>query len=112
MPDPVTIEIIGFKNAECSPFPCNEERTCGLTDCFPTNKLTAAFGALETALKARYGDRVSLSLTLLDAGVPARIQAIIEQDHPALPAVLVNGKVTPIGRIAVERIVKEIEKNL
>jgi len=112
MADTVTVEIVGFKNAECSPFPCNEERTCGLADCYPTNKLTAAFGALETALKARYGDRVTLSLTLLDGGVPERIRTIVEQHHPALPAVLVNGKVTPIGRIALERIEKEIEKNL
>lgn len=109
---PVNVEIIGFQNAECSPFPCNEERTCGLSDCYPTNKLTAAFGALEAALKARYGDRVALSLTLLDGGVPERIRKIIEQHHPALPAVLVNGRVTPIGRIALERITKEIEKNL
>jgi hypothetical protein len=112
MADPITIEIIGFQNAECSPFPCNEDRTCGLSDCYPTNKLTAAFGALETALKARYGERVALSLTLLDRGVPDRIRKIIEQHHPALPAVLVNGKVTPIGRIALERIIKEIEKIL
>ena len=112
MADPVTIEIIGFKNAECSPFPCNEERTCGLSDCFPTNKLIPAFTALEAMLKARYGDRVALTLTLLDGGVPARIQAIIGQHHPALPAVLVNGRVTPIGRIAVDRIIKEIEKDL
>ncbi len=112
MADPITIEIIGFKNAECSPFPCNEERTCGLSECYPTNKLTAAFHALETALKAKYGDRVTLNLTLLDTGVPERIRAIIEEHRPALPAVLVNGKVTPIGRIALDRIVKEIEKNL
>jgi hypothetical protein len=112
MTDPITIEIVGFKNAECSPFPCNEERTCGLADCYPTNKLTAAFDALEKVLRARYGDRVALSLTLLDGGVPERIRKIVEEHHPALPAVLVNGKVTPIGRIALERIVKEIEKNL
>ena len=110
MTSPITIEIIGFKNAECSPFPCNEERTCGLSDCYPTNKLTAAFGALETALKARYGNRVTLTLTLLDGGVPERVRTIIEEHRPALPAVLINGKVTPVGRIALERIVKEIEK--
>lgn len=111
MTDPITIEIIGFKNAECSPFPCNEERTCGLSDCYPTNKLTAAFGALEKALKARYGDRIALTLTLLDSGVPDRIRSIIEQHRPALPVVIVNGKVTPVGRIALDRIIKEIEKN-
>jgi len=107
----ITIEIIGFSNAECSPFPCNAERSCGLSDCYPTNKLTVAFRALETALKERYGSQVVLTLTLLDDGVPERIRAIIEERHPALPAVLVNGNVTPIGRIALERIVREIEKN-
>ena len=111
MADPITLEIIGFSYAECSPFPCNEERTCGLTDCYPTNKLTAAFRALERALKSRYGETVILTLTLLDSGVPDRIRAIIEEYHPALPAVLINGNVTPIGRIALERIVQEIEKN-
>jgi hypothetical protein len=112
MTDPVRIEIIGFKNAECSPFPCNDERTCGLSDCYPTNKLTAAFGALEAALKAKYGGRVSLSLTLLDHGTPDRIKMIIEREHPALPIVIVNGRVTPVGRIALDRIMKEIEKEL
>ncbi|OPY35956.1 MAG: hypothetical protein A4E35_02234 [Methanoregula sp. PtaU1.Bin051] len=112
MAGPVTIEIIGFEKSECSPFPCNEERTCGLSECYPTNKLTTAFGALETALKARYGNRVALSLTLLDRGVPDRIKDIIAKHHPALPAVLVNGNVTPVGRIALERIAKEIEKVL
>ena len=111
MADPVTIEIIGFKNAECSPFPCNEDRTCGLSDCYPTNKLTTAFTALATALEARYGGDVTLTLTLLDSGVPDRIKAIIEEHRPALPLILVNGKVTPIGRIALDRIVQEIEKN-
>jgi len=110
MADPVNIEIFGFQNAECSPFPCNEDRTCGLSDCYPTNRLTEAFKALETALKARYSDRVTLTLTLLDGGAPARIRNIIAQHRPALPAVLINGSVTPIGRIALERIVSEIEK--
>ncbi len=112
MADPVTIEIIGFEHSECSPFPCNEERTCGLSACYPTNRLTAAFGALEMALQAKYGNRVALSLTLLDRGVPDRIKMIIEKHHPALPAVLVNGNVTPVGRIALDRIIKEIEKVL
>jgi len=111
MNNPVTIEVIGFKSSECSPFPCNGERTCGLSDCYPTNKLTAAFTALSGALKARYGDTVTLTLTLIDDGVPDRIRAIIEQHHPVLPMILINGKVTPVGRIALERIIKEIEKN-
>jgi hypothetical protein len=106
------IEIIGLKDAECCPFPCNEERTCGLTDCYPKGKLIDAFDALSKALKAQYGDRVTLTLTLLDKGTPDRIKAIIEQHHPALPIVLVNGRVTPVGRIALNRIRKEIEKVL
>ena len=112
MADPVRIEIAGFESAECSPFPCNEERTCGLSECYPTGKLTSAFGALKKTLIQRYGDRVTLKLTLLDKGTPDYIKKIIEIHHPALPIVLVNGRVTPIGRIALERVQKEIEKEL
>lgn len=112
MADPVQIEIAGFENAECSPFPCNEERTCGLTDCYPTGKLTAAFKALKNVLEHEYGTRITMKLTLLDSEVPAHIRTIIETQRPALPIVLVNGRVTPIGRIALERVQKEIEKEL
>jgi hypothetical protein len=112
MADPVQIEIVGFENADCSPFPCTDERTCGLSDCHPTGKLTPAFGALKKVLIQQYGDRVTLKLTLLDNGTPPHIMTIIEKHHPALPIVIVNGRVTPIGRIALERVQKEIEKVL
>jgi hypothetical protein len=112
MADPVQIEIAGFENAECSPFPCTEERTCGLTDCYPTGRLTSAFGALKTVLENEYGSRITMKLTLLDNGVPDHIRTIIETQRPALPIVLVNGRVTPIGRIALDRIKTEIKKVL
>jgi hypothetical protein len=112
MADPIQVEIAGFENADCSPFPCTEERTCGLSDCHPTGKLTVAFDALKRALDQRFGNRVNLKLTLLDSGTPPLIMAIIERYHPALPIVIVNGRVTPIGRIALDRINKEIEKDL
>jgi hypothetical protein len=112
MADPVQIEIAGFENADCSPFPCMEERTCGLTDCYPTGKLTAAFEALRSVLENEYGTRIVMKLTLLDSGVPAHIRTIIETQRPALPIVLVNGRVTPIGRIALDRIKTEIKKVL
>lgn len=109
---PVKVEIAGFENADCSPFPCTEERTCGLSDCYPAGKLISAFDALKKALTQKYGDRVTLTLTLLDKGTPDYIKKIIELHHPALPIVIVNGRVTPIGRIALERVQKEIEKVL
>jgi hypothetical protein len=53
-----------------------------------------------------------MKLTLLDSEVPVHIRTIIEMQRPALPIVLVNGKVTPIGRIALDRITTEIKKVL
>lgn len=108
----VQVEIVGFNDADCSPFPCTEERTCGLSDCYPTGKLTSAFDALKKALGQRYGSRVTVALTLLDNGTPPHIRTIVETHHPALPIVIVNGRVTPLGRIALERINREIEKGL
>jgi hypothetical protein len=105
----ITIEIIGLKDSECCPFPCDENRTCGLSDCFPTGKLTAAFDALEAELKKEYGNRVDLTLTLVDDGVPDYVKKIVETDFPPLPIVMVNGKLTRIGRIVLSRIKKEID---
>ena len=106
----IQIEIIGLKDAECCPFPCDENRTCGLSTCFPTGKLTSAFEALATELKSEYGERVDLRLTLIDDHVPDYVKNLIETDYPPLPIVLVNKKLTRIGRIALDRIKKEIEK--
>lgn len=105
----IKVEIIGLKDSECCPFPCDDNRTCGLSDCFPTGKFTAAFDALATVLKEQYGDRVELRLTLIDDGVPDYVKKIIEDDFPPLPIILVNGKLTRIGRIALDRIKKEID---
>jgi len=103
------IEVIGFSYGSCSPFPCNEDRSCGLVACCPTEKLVEAVKALEEAVSREYGDKVGIKFTLLDDGVPDYVRAIITEHQPPLPIVLVNGKVTPIGRISLPQIKKEIE---
>jgi hypothetical protein len=108
----VRVEIVGLKTSECSPFPCDENRTCGLSGCYLSGKLNDAFLELKKVLKASYGDRVDVSLTLIDDGVPDHIRMIIEKEYPPIPMVLVNGRITRIGRIALDRIKKEIEKEL
>jgi len=112
MGDPLTVEIIGFSEAECGPFPCEPDRTCGLEECFPSGSFMKAVEALRRALKGRYGDRVQVTITLLDDGVPDRVKVIFESSHPPIPIVLVGGRVTPIGRISYPKIVKEIERAL
>ena len=57
-------------------------------------------------------ERVELKLTLIDNDAPDYLQKIIETDYPPLPIVLVNGRVTRIGRISLDRIKKEIEREL
>ena len=108
----VTIEIVGLKNSECSPFPCDESRTCGLTGCYLKGKLTDAFTELEKVLKQKYGERVSLKLTIIDGKAPDHIRTIVERDFPPMPMVIINGRITKIGRIALDRIKAEIEKEL
>jgi hypothetical protein len=108
----VTVEIVGLKTSECSPFPCDENRTCGLTGCYLSGKLADAFEDLKKVLERTYGDRVDVRLTLIDDGVPDHIRAIIEKDYPPIPLVLINGRLTRIGRIALDRIKNEIEKDL
>ncbi len=108
----VKIEIVGLKTSECSPFPCDENRTCGLTGCYLSGKLSDACAELERVLKRVYGDRVTLKLTLIDNVVPDHIRTIIEREYPPIPMVLVNGRLTRIGRIALDRIKQEIEKEL
>jgi hypothetical protein len=108
----VHVEIVGLKTSECSPFPCDEDRTCGLSGCYLSGNLHDAFNELEKVLKAVYGDRVDLKLTFIDDGPPDHIRAIIERDYPPLPMVLVNGRITRIGRISLDRIKNEIEREL
>jgi len=110
MTGPVHVEVVGLKTSECSPFPCDENRTCGLSGCYFSGKLNDACKELEKVLKETYGARVDLKLTLIDDGVPDHIRTVIERESPPIPMVLVNGKITRIGRIALDRIKKEIEK--
>ena len=106
----VHVEIVGLKTSECSPFPCDEDRTCGLSGCYLSGKLTDAYAELKKVLTETYGNRVDLKLTLLDEGTPEYIRTIIEKEYPPIPMVLVNGRVTKIGRITLDRIKTEIEK--
>lgn len=108
----VTVEVIGFKGASCSPFPCDENRSCSLTDCHPSGKLLPAFEALKKELKTAYGEKVTLRFTPLDDGIPDYVREIIDKHYPPLPIILVNGRLTPIGRIVVDKIRAEIEKEL
>lgn len=109
----IDIEIIGLEELSCGPFPCNDERSCELTECAPGEKLLPAVAALEKALKHEYGNAgISVHLTLIDDGLPQRIRSIIEEHQPPLPIILINGRVTPIGRISLPLIRAEIEKEL
>lgn len=108
----IVVEVIGFSDSTCGPFPCDEDRSCELEKCAPSEELLKAFEALKERVYELYGDRVALSLTLLDEGVPDYIGAIIEEHHPPIPIVLVNGQVTPLGRISLPLLRKEIEKYL
>jgi hypothetical protein len=108
----VMVEIIGLKTSECSPFPCDEDRTCGLEGCYPSGKLVDAFRELTNELQKTYGNRVETKLTLIDEGTPAYIKEILEREFPPIPLVLVNGRVTKIGRIVLDRIRAEIDKEL
>ena len=109
MSDTILVEIVGLKSSECSPFPCDADRTCGLSACYPSGRLVQAFDALRARLNETYGNRVEMRLTLIDEKVPDHIREILEKDYPPIPMVLVNGKLTRIGRIAADRITAEIE---
>jgi hypothetical protein len=110
MANSITIEVIGLRDSYCSPFPCDDERSCGLTDCYPMGTLVRAVEVLETTLRKEYGDTISLKLTLIDDEVPLYVEKIISEHFPPIPIILVNGKITPIGRISLPLIKKEIEK--
>lgn len=109
---PVTVEVIGLKDSSCSPFPCDDTRSCCLYDCYPTGKLVPAFAALKSALHEHYRDRVEVTLTLIDEEVPHHVREIISTFCPPIPIILVNGRLTPVGRISLAKIRVEIEKCL
>jgi hypothetical protein len=109
MASPIHIEIIGLKDISCSPFPCDNTRSCGLYDCYPSGKLVVAFNALADEIRKEYGDRVVLTLTLIDDGVPPYVKKVIEEHYPPLPIVLIDWRYTPMGRISLPLMQKEIE---
>ena len=112
MADPVVVEIIGLKDSSCSPFPCDETRSCGLSGCDPTGMLGAAFAMLKETLAEKYGNCVQLRLTLIDEAVPPHVEEIIRTRYPPLPIVLINGELAKIGRISLPMIEKEIDLRL
>jgi len=106
----VSVEIVGYSYSECSPFPCDDDRTCGLIACSPSGSLIKAYNALKEEISKEFGDCISVTLTLLDDGVPDRIKEIYSRDHPAIPMVLIQGSIMPIGRIALQPIRDAIYK--
>jgi hypothetical protein len=63
-------------------------------------------------LFAEYGDRVVVKTTLIDEGMPEYVRLLIEERHPPIPIILVNGRLTPIGRISLDLIKEEIDSVL
>jgi hypothetical protein len=104
------VEIVGFKDSECCPFPCDENRTCGLTACLPSNLLLPATEALRAKLREEFPEGVTVTLTLLDDGVPDYILNIYESMHPAIPMILINKELLPLGRISYKPISEAIKK--
>lgn len=96
----ITVEVVGYQNSECSPFPCNDERTCELSACKPSNLLINATEALRARLKEEFSEEITVSLTLLDEHVPDYIRKIYEEKNPAIPMILINGTLLPLGRIS------------
>src|SRR5208337_4716870 len=78
----ILVEIVGLKSSECSPFPCDENRTCGLSECYPSGNLVQAFDALKAKVQEIYGNRVEMKLTLIDDDVPDHIRSILEKEYP------------------------------
>jgi hypothetical protein len=105
----VTVEVVGLSESECGPFPCDETRSCGLETCYPSNRLLDAISALRDELKREYGDKVEVQMTLIDEEMPAHVRELIEERHPPIPIILVNGRLTSIGRISLDLIKEEIE---
>jgi len=96
----VTLEIVGYSDSECSPFPCDENRTCDLSSCAPSASLVKAYEALKDKVQKEFGECVIMKLTLLDDGVPDAIKEIYEKENPAIPMILLQGKIIPVGRIS------------
>ena len=78
----------------------------------PSGRLIPATEALRIMLKEEFGDQVIVEITLLDEGVPDYIREIYEAEHPAIPMILVNKKLLPIGRISWPHIRDAVKKIL
>ncbi len=101
----VTVEVVGYRDSECSPFPCDDDRSCGLSACSPSNGLIPATEALRAKLKEEFPvDEITVQLTLIDDEVPDYIRELYEAEHPAIPMILINRKLFPIGRISLPQI--------
>jgi hypothetical protein len=75
--------------------------------------LIPATEALRAKLKEEFqGDEIAIQLTLLDDGVPDYIKEIYEAEHPAIPMILINKRLLPIGRISLPRISEGIREAL
>ncbi len=109
MAEMTEIEIIGFSDGACGPFPCDDTRTCELSTCAPSENLVKAFEALKTELESRYPG-ITLKLTLLDDGIPDYVVKIVEEKQPPLPIVLINGTLAPVGRISLPLITEQLER--
>ena len=84
MSDPIIVEIVGLKYSDCSPFPCDADRTCGLSECHPSGKLTKAFDALKAVIKETYGDRLAFCgglgvQSVLPFGTPDEVRAHVRE---------------------------------
>ncbi len=104
------IEVVGLKNSSCSPFPCDETRSCGLNQCHPSGNLVTATRALTDELRVIHGDSVIVKLILVDNGMPGHVRDVIDRECPPIPFILVEGKLVPMGRISLPQLEKEIEK--
>lgn len=108
----IRLEVVGFTYRPCGPFPCDENRTCGLSECYGKEKLSFAFPALKKALTVKYGDKVSVELVSLDQELPEWVKEIVKAEHPPLPIILINRKVIPVGAISVPKISEFIDNEL
>lgn len=105
----VIVEIVGLEESECGPFPCDETRSCGLETCYPSNRLLNAISALRDELIAAYGDAIEVKTTLIDDEMPDYVRKLIEERHPPIPIILVNGRLTSIGRVSLDLIKEEVD---
>jgi hypothetical protein len=112
MTEKIAVEIVGYKDMECSPFPCDADRSCGLDGCAPTNALLPAVEALKKELETEFGESVEVRLTLIDQSVPDYIKEIYEKEHPALPMILIQGAPVPSGRISLTPIVQAVRERM